>query len=270
MADAIADRLGDGLGLLVDLLEHERLEAALLGALVVPVELDGLVLDGLPSACWKRRTFGPQRHDLAVARELHDARLAQERGGVRREEHLVAPDADHERHLVARADEKSRVVVMDDDECEVALELVERATHGLDEIAFVVALDEVRDGLGVGLGGERVPVVDEAGRELAVVLDDSVQDDRELRRLAAGERMRVRLGDRAVRRPTRVAEPGRRGRAVRAGAGFQIAERPDGANVVEPVRSRGARCPTSRSRGTPGARGPGGGAACTHAIRRIR
>ena len=182
------------------------------------------------------RTFGPQRDDLAVARELHVSRLAQERGRVRREEHLVRADPDDERHLVACADEKTRVVVMDDDECEVALELVERATHRLDEIAFVVALDEVRDGLGVGLGRERVSVVDEAGRELAVVLDDSVQDDRELRRMAAGERMRVRLGDPAVCRPTRVAEPGRRGRAVRAGAGFQIAERPDGANVVEPIR----------------------------------
>ena len=45
VADAVADRLGDGVGLLVDLLQHEGLEAALLGALVVPVELDELVLD---------------------------------------------------------------------------------------------------------------------------------------------------------------------------------------------------------------------------------
>ena len=46
VAHAVADRLGDRLGLLVDLLQHERLEAALLGALVVPVELDELALDG--------------------------------------------------------------------------------------------------------------------------------------------------------------------------------------------------------------------------------
>ena len=44
MANSIADRLGDGLGLLEDLLEHEGLEARFLGAFVVPVELDGLVL----------------------------------------------------------------------------------------------------------------------------------------------------------------------------------------------------------------------------------
>ena len=55
VAHAVADRLGDGLGLLVDLLEHERLEAALLGALDVPVELDQLVLDGRAVDAAERR-----------------------------------------------------------------------------------------------------------------------------------------------------------------------------------------------------------------------
>ena len=47
VADAVADRLGDALGLLVDLLEHERLVAGALGGVVVPVDLDDVVLDGL-------------------------------------------------------------------------------------------------------------------------------------------------------------------------------------------------------------------------------
>ena len=46
VADPVADRLRDGVGLLVDLLQHEGLEPGLLGALVVPVELDQLALDG--------------------------------------------------------------------------------------------------------------------------------------------------------------------------------------------------------------------------------
>ena len=45
VAHPVTDRLGDGVRLLVDLLQHERLEAGLLGALVVPVELDQLTLD---------------------------------------------------------------------------------------------------------------------------------------------------------------------------------------------------------------------------------
>ncbi len=228
------------------------------------------MLDGAPVRALEARALGPQRDDLAVARELHAARLAEKRGRVRREEHLVAPDPDHEWHLVACADEEARMVVMDHDEREVALELVERETHCLDEIALVVALDEVRDRLRVRLGRERVPVGREARRQLAVVLDDAVQDDRELRGSAAGERMRVRLGDPAVRRPARVAEPGRRGRAVRCRRGPSDSRAGRRRARSRARRPRGARCRPSRSRGTPGARGPGGAAACTHATRRIR
>src|SRR3970282_2335354 len=45
VANAVADRLGHGVRLLVDLLQHERLVAGLLGALVVPVELHRLLLE---------------------------------------------------------------------------------------------------------------------------------------------------------------------------------------------------------------------------------
>ena len=131
------------------------------------------------------------------------------------------------------ADEEAGVVVMDDDEREMSLEVVEREPDGLDEIALVVALDQVGDGLRVGLGRERVAVGREALLELAVVLDDAVEDDRELVRGAAGERVCVLLGDAAVRGPARVAEARRRGRAVRSGARLQIVEGADRADVVE-------------------------------------
>ena len=42
---AVGDRLGDGVGLLVDLLEHEGLVAALLGGVGVPVDLVRLALE---------------------------------------------------------------------------------------------------------------------------------------------------------------------------------------------------------------------------------
>ena len=65
---------------------------------------------------------------------------------------------------MARADEQVRMVVVDDDEREVALELGVRGAHGRDEIAVVVALDEVRDDLGVGLGAELVALPRSAAR----------------------------------------------------------------------------------------------------------
>jgi hypothetical protein len=76
--------------LLVDLLEHERLVPALLGALVVPVDLgDGRRLGGE-----ERRALGPDRDDLAVLEELHLPGLGQERGDRGGEEHLALPHPD--------------------------------------------------------------------------------------------------------------------------------------------------------------------------------
>jgi hypothetical protein len=69
--------------------------------------------------------------------------------------------------------------------------------------------------------------------ELPEVLDDPVEDDRDLVVVAAGQRVRVLLGDAAVGGPARVAETRRRGRAVVAGRLLQGLEIADRANVVE-------------------------------------
>ena len=61
------------------------------------------------------------------------------------------------RRLVADADELVGMVVVDDDEGEVAFEPQVRGAHRLDEIAVVGVLDQVRDDLGVRLRGEGVP-----------------------------------------------------------------------------------------------------------------
>ena len=55
-------------------------------------------------------------------------------------------------HWTPRADELLRMVAVDDDEREVALELLVAGAHGRGEIAVVVALEEVDDDLGVRLG----------------------------------------------------------------------------------------------------------------------
>ena len=54
--------------------------------------------------------------------------------------------------------------------------------HGRGEVAVVGLLDEVRDGLGIGLRGEGVPGRLELGAQLDEVLDDAVVDDRQLAR----------------------------------------------------------------------------------------
>jgi hypothetical protein len=210
---------------------------ALFRTLVVPVELGLLMDDRCPVTRQEARSLGAHGNDLLVVRKLDGARLPQERGRVRGEEHLAVADADHERHAVlAGSDEEPGVIVVDGDEREVAFELGECETDGLDEVAVVEALDEVRDRLGVGLGRERVAVGDEVLRQLAIVLDDPVEDDRDLRRVTTGERVRVGLGDSAVGRPARVGDAGGRLRSVRRARSLRLPERPDGTHVVEPVR----------------------------------
>ena len=108
--------------------------------------------------------------------------------------------------------------------------------HRLDEVAGVVALDEVGD-LGVGLGGEVVPVGDERVAQLAEVLDDAVEHDGDLVVGTAGQRVGVLVGDLAVRGPARVADPRGRVRAVGPGRLLQLVEVADRPDVVEPVVS---------------------------------
>ena len=124
---------------------------------------------------------------------------------------------------------------MDDDEGEVPFEVFVGSADGLDEIALVMALDEVDNDLGVGLGAERVPVRLERLLDLAVVLDDPVQDDRELPLLAAGKRVRILFADAAVRCPARVPDPRRGLGAVPLRGLLQVLEIADRADVVEAV-----------------------------------
>jgi hypothetical protein len=67
----------------------------------------------------------------------------QERGDRGGEEHLALADADDERRLAARADERALVVAVDRDDREVPLELGVGLRNAVDEVALVVALDQV-------------------------------------------------------------------------------------------------------------------------------
>ena len=110
------------------------------------------------------------------------------------------------------------MVEMHGDERVVTPELAESLADRLRQIPVVVALDQVRNDLRVGLGGELVALGGQIAPELGVVLDDPVEDDVDLV-LAVAVRMRVLLGDPAMRRPPRVAEAdGRRRSRNRDGA----------------------------------------------------
>ena len=93
---------------------------------------------------------------------MHVAGLAQEGGDRGGEEGLVLADADDQRAFLAGADEQVGVVDVHRDERVVAAQVAEGGADGRGQVAVVVALDQVGDDLGVGLGGEVVALGDRA------------------------------------------------------------------------------------------------------------
>src|SRR5207248_9093630 len=99
-----------------------------------------------------------RRHldDVPVVRKLHVASFGEERGNVRREKVLALPETDDERCLPAEAGEDVGMIVMHRHDREVPLEVRVYTANRLEEIAFVLAFDQMRHDLGIGLRRERM------------------------------------------------------------------------------------------------------------------
>ena len=145
------------------------------------------------------------RH-LLVAEEDDVAGVAEDRRDVGGDEELAVAEADDDRRAVADGDDLLGIVGRDQHEREQAAHQQQRAPHGvLEPVVLHLALDEVRDDLGVGLGDELVALPLQLLLQIEVVLDDAVVDDDDLAG-AVAVRMGVLLGRPAVRRPARVAD----------------------------------------------------------------
>ena len=182
--------LAHGIRLLVDLLEHEALVAALLGDFLVPGHVDDRALARLAVRAEDADRIARRGHDLAVLEVHHAPGLGGEGGDRGGQERLAVADAGDQRALMARADEQFRMVAVNRDECEVALELDVRPLDGLDQVAGVSTLDEVRDDLGVRFRAEARAGADQLALERGVILDDAVEHDRDvvIARPSAGAR----------------------------------------------------------------------------------
>ena len=205
--DALAERLGDRVRLLVDLLEHERLVALFLGRVSVPVDLDHVALDRLPAGGVELDALRPEHDDLVVVYVLDAARLAQKCGDRRADELLALAAADDQRALLARANQNPGLLGAHGHERVVAAEFRVRLTDCFDQAPLrVMKRDQVGNHLGIGLRGEHRTHVEQALLERQIVLDDAVDDDVDL---VGGIEVRVRvlLADPAVRRPACVTDP---------------------------------------------------------------
>ena len=212
--DAARDGGPDGGRLLVHLLGHEVLVAALLGGLDGPVDAlhRPLALDAVEARDDDRVRV--QVGDVALLEEDDPAGVGEHRRDVRGEQVLALAEAHDEGHVVARADEPVGLAAVEDRDRVGTPGPPERRAHGGRDVARVGLLDEVGEDLGVGLGGEPVAPREEAVAELPEVLDDAVVDDRHVAR-AVHVGMGVEVVGPAVGGPAGMGEADRgRGRGI--------------------------------------------------------
>ena len=160
--ETVGDRLRDRVGLLVDLLHHEGRIAAPLGRLLVPGDLLDLALERHAGPVGDLDAVGSDDDDVPVLDLHHRPRLLEEGGDRGGEERLALAETDDQRALLTSADQQVGVLDVHRDERVVAAQIGERSANGGRQIALVVALDQVGDDLGVGLGCEDVALVAEA------------------------------------------------------------------------------------------------------------
>ncbi len=216
--DPAGERLFNDVGLLEDLLEHEVLVAALLGGRHVPGDLHDVARDRRAVVRRQLVTVASDDDELALLQDDLFARVGQNRGRIRGDEHLAFADADDQRaRTVTRENQVFRIVAGEHAQRVGAAYLGKRAPHGGFEVAVVVHLDQMRKDFGIGLALENVTEADQPSTQRSVVFDDAVMNDGDL---SGAVHMRVRVGVRG----TPVGCPARVAHADRPGEAFAVAQ----------------------------------------------
>src|SRR2546426_11167129 len=197
--------LVDRLRRLVDLLQHEVLEAAFLRVLKRPRDSLWFSLHDVALGVLDRHPFRRDHDHLPVHHVRNAVRVPQEGGHVRGEEVLVWAEPDHERALVPRPDDLARFVRVDRQDGVRPADVAERlAGRGL-EVAVVIGFDQVDEALRVRLTHERVASGLQLFPEARIILDDPVVGQGDLPG-AVDVGIRVHLRRRPMGRPPRMRE----------------------------------------------------------------
>ena len=202
---AAAQRVGNGVGLLVDLFQHERVVAGFLGRLGVPVDVDRVPFGRLAGQRRDREPVLADLDHLVVEHVHHVARVRDQRGRIRCEECGSVALPHDERARPLRRHDETGLLGRDDSDRKGAFNFAQRCANGCREVPAEVRFDQVGQRLRIGFASELVTVALEALPELEVVLDDPVVDQRDVAG-AVGVWVRVLVGRAAVRCPARVPD----------------------------------------------------------------
>ena len=178
--EAPGQGLGDRLGLLVDLLEHEVGVAAPLRLIGVPGDLQQVALhraavDGLQAGA-----AGGDVDDLPVVHHHDVPGVVEDGGDVAGQEHLAVAEAYHQRADHAHRHDAPRLPAADDHQGVGPLGPSHRPPGGLEQVAPVLLGDEVGQHLRVGLRGEGGAARGQFLLQGEEVLDDPVVDHGDL------------------------------------------------------------------------------------------
>jgi hypothetical protein len=229
VSDAAAQGVADGLGLLMDFLEHEMRELAALGSFRIELELADLYLGGVGAQVGHAKAVRVQGHHVVIVEIDHLPRVGRDGGGVAGQKIFTfthaddqwgaAPGPDHDLGIVGAY---NRDAVSADhfaqgvhhrlgQRMEILFESGLRGAGGRAGPAFAQALANLlvvgadEPGQDFGIGGRQERRVVEAFLEPFKVLDDAVVHDGDA---SAGVVMGVRIlvGRGAMGRPTGVAD----------------------------------------------------------------
>ncbi len=203
----------DGLGLLVDFLQHVVRVSALADVFGRELDLADLVAGDAPEEGGDLELLAVDARDVEVVQVHGFPRVGDDRPGVAREKIFPPAHAQDERAAATRADNDARDLLVDEDDAVRADDLFQRRAQGRDEARLgrftagvvVVLADEMGEHLGIGLRLKGVALPEELVLQRLVVLDDAVVHERQLPALVE-VRVRIRVGDAAVRGPPGVAD----------------------------------------------------------------
>ncbi|MDR8760527.1 hypothetical protein FEP90_02211 [Burkholderia multivorans] len=227
-------RVADRARLLEDFLLHEVAIRAEFDRAAVGADHADLALRERAVAIDDLHAVERQLADVAFLEEREAVGAARQRERVGREEVLAVAVADDERRTLARTDDGVRLVLVDHRDRVRAVQLLHRCAHGVEQVAAIQAVHEVRDHFGVGLRHEFVALRAQRVAQRLEVLDDAVVHERQ--RARREDRMRVVRDGRAVRRPARVRDA-RRALEVRfANLRVEIGDARDAARALGRIR----------------------------------
>ena len=200
--------MADDFGLLVDFLRHEVAMVAFVDQHDGGLRLQDRALDDVAAGIVDLRAVAREDHPITVLEIAYGVGERRQRDRIGTDEHLAVAETDRQRRTLAGADQQ--IVLAGEQECqrERATQPRQRPFDRFDRrrAARHFGGDEMRDDLGIGLGGEFRALAFKLAAQLAEILDDAVVHDGEP---LGGVRMRIVLGRPAVGRPARVADADR-------------------------------------------------------------